>query len=115
MYPFVDDTCIFGVKVFVIKGHFRGECLSMINQPQSDYFTWKNDEFMASKVEADMFEQLEGEDGMIGILLTLVYQSQVQVYLSLICNLFSSYFGYRMLFVYPTGGGTELARHMVGS
>ncbi|XP_059461398.1 MATH domain and coiled-coil domain-containing protein At3g58210-like [Corylus avellana] len=41
----VEDTCAFGVEVSVIKGICKGECLSMINQPQRDYFTWKIDNF----------------------------------------------------------------------
>ncbi|KAF5463987.1 hypothetical protein F2P56_014105 [Juglans regia] len=36
----VDDTCVFGVEVFVIKGTFKGECFSIINEPQCIYFTW---------------------------------------------------------------------------
>jgi hypothetical protein len=43
----MDDTCIFGVEVIVSKGPCKGECLSMINEPQRDYFTWKIDNFTA--------------------------------------------------------------------
>ncbi|KAE8056850.1 hypothetical protein FH972_013586 [Carpinus fangiana] len=43
----VDDTCVFGVEVFVSKGPCKGERLSMINEPQRDYFTWKIDNFTA--------------------------------------------------------------------
>lgn len=45
----VDDTCVFGVEVFVIKGTCRGEILSMVNQPQPNYFTWRFDKYTTSK------------------------------------------------------------------
>jgi hypothetical protein len=38
----VDDSCAFGEEVFITC---KGECLSMISQPQSNYFTWKIDNF----------------------------------------------------------------------
>ncbi|KAG7990176.1 hypothetical protein I3843_02G012200 [Carya illinoinensis] len=41
----VDDSCILGAEVFVIKGIGKGVCLSMINQPQINYFTWRVDKF----------------------------------------------------------------------
>jgi hypothetical protein len=57
----VDDTCVFGVEVFVIKGPFKGECLSMINEPQSNYFSWRIDKFMASKDKVYYSEQFTVE------------------------------------------------------
>ncbi|XP_059462011.1 MATH domain and coiled-coil domain-containing protein At3g58210-like [Corylus avellana] len=48
----IDDICVFGVEVFVIKCNSKGESLSMINEPQSNIFTWKIDNFTASKDEA---------------------------------------------------------------
>ncbi|XP_059461997.1 uncharacterized protein LOC132190991 [Corylus avellana] len=57
----VDDTCVLGVEVYVIKGPFKGECLAMINEPQSDYFTWKIDKFMASKDKVYYSEQFTVE------------------------------------------------------
>ncbi|KAG2720059.1 hypothetical protein I3760_02G018200 [Carya illinoinensis] len=33
------------IQVFVIKGIGEGVCLSMINQPQINYFTWRVDKF----------------------------------------------------------------------
>ncbi|XP_041000637.1 ubiquitin C-terminal hydrolase 12-like [Juglans microcarpa x Juglans regia] len=39
----VDDSCILGAEVFVIKGSGRGVCLSMIKQPQTNYFSWRVD------------------------------------------------------------------------
>ncbi|XP_059460274.1 ubiquitin C-terminal hydrolase 12-like [Corylus avellana] len=47
----LDDTCAFGVEVFVIEGTGRGESLSMINQPQHNYFTWRIDNFTDLKDE----------------------------------------------------------------
>ncbi|KAE8056846.1 hypothetical protein FH972_013582 [Carpinus fangiana] len=57
----VDDTCIFGVEVFVSKGPCKGECLSMINEPQRDYFTWKIDNFTALKDKIYASEQFTVE------------------------------------------------------
>jgi hypothetical protein len=53
----VDDTCVFGVEVFVIKGTCRGETLSMVNQPQPNYFTWRIDDYSALKDEVYLSEQ----------------------------------------------------------
>ena len=57
----IDDTCVFGVEVFVIKCPFKGECLSMVNKPQSNYFTWRIDKFMASKDKVYYSEQFTVE------------------------------------------------------
>ena len=35
----LDDTCVFGVEVLFIKSTCKGESLSMINEPQRNYFT----------------------------------------------------------------------------
>jgi hypothetical protein len=54
----LDDTCVFGVEVFVIKGTSRsGESLSMINEPQHNYFTWKIDYYTTLEDEVYFSEQ----------------------------------------------------------
>ncbi|XP_059461335.1 BTB/POZ and MATH domain-containing protein 1-like [Corylus avellana] len=58
----VEDTCAFGVEVSVIKGTARGETLSMINEPQSNYFTWRVDNFTDLKDEFYYSEQFTVED-----------------------------------------------------
>ncbi|XP_059462000.1 uncharacterized protein LOC132190995 [Corylus avellana] len=45
----VDDTCVLGAEVFVIKCTGKGESLSMINEPQSNIFTWRIDNFTNMK------------------------------------------------------------------
>ncbi|XP_059462004.1 uncharacterized protein LOC132190998 [Corylus avellana] len=57
----VDDTCVFGVEVFVIKATGKGESLSMINKPQKNYFTWKIDKFADLKDEVSYSEQFTVE------------------------------------------------------
>ncbi|XP_062165031.1 uncharacterized protein LOC133871622 [Alnus glutinosa] len=57
----VDDTCIFGVEVFVIKGTCRGEILSMVNQPQPNYFTWRIDNYTTLKDEVYFSDQFTVE------------------------------------------------------
>jgi hypothetical protein len=47
----VDDTCVFGVEVLFIKGIHKGESLSMISEPQQNYFTWKIDNYTTLKDE----------------------------------------------------------------
>ncbi|CAL0302439.1 unnamed protein product [Lupinus luteus] len=39
----IDDTCVFGVAVFVFDTSFRGECLSMIEKPVNYSHSWKFD------------------------------------------------------------------------
>ena len=107
----VDDTYVFGVEVFVIKSPFKGECLSMINQPQSDYFTWKIDKYMTSKdrvyfspeftVEGRIWYDWRFANSSISV-------SSTGLLILLIYNHFSSYFGYRKLYQYSQPGGTEL-------
>ncbi|KAG2720064.1 hypothetical protein I3760_02G018500 [Carya illinoinensis] len=42
----VDDMCVFGVEVFVLKLTGMGECLSMVKEyPTSHHFNWKIDKF----------------------------------------------------------------------
>lgn len=57
----VDDTCVFGVEVFVIKGTCRGEILTMVNQPQPNYFTWRIDKYTTSKDKFYSSEQFTVE------------------------------------------------------
>jgi hypothetical protein len=58
----VDDSCAVGVEVFVIKGTCKGECLSMIStQPQSNYFTWKIENYTDLKDEFYFSEQFTVE------------------------------------------------------
>ncbi|KAE8056853.1 hypothetical protein FH972_013589 [Carpinus fangiana] len=53
----VDDICAFGVEVFVIKCTGKGESLSMINEPRSNYFTWRIYKFTDLKAEFYFSEQ----------------------------------------------------------
>ncbi|KAG7990168.1 hypothetical protein I3843_02G011900 [Carya illinoinensis] len=45
----IDNSCILGAEVFVIKGIGKGVRLSMIDQPQINYFTWRVDKFGSLK------------------------------------------------------------------
>ncbi|XP_059461998.1 uncharacterized protein LOC132190992 [Corylus avellana] len=53
----LDDTCVFGVEVLFIKDICKGESLSMISQPQRNYFTWKIDNYTALKDKVYFSEQ----------------------------------------------------------
>ena len=48
----MDDSCIFGAEVFVIKYSGKGECLSMIKEPDDGTFTWMIENFSRLKQEA---------------------------------------------------------------
>ncbi|KAK9209303.1 hypothetical protein WN944_001668 [Citrus x changshan-huyou] len=37
----INDACVFGAEVFVVKNTFKGECLSMMHDPPTYYHTWK--------------------------------------------------------------------------
>lgn len=42
----VNDNCIFGAEVFVVENLWRGECLTMIRDPELNCkYTWKLDDF----------------------------------------------------------------------
>uniref|UniRef100_A0A5B7C3A3 MATH domain-containing protein n=1 Tax=Davidia involucrata TaxID=16924 RepID=A0A5B7C3A3_DAVIN len=43
----LEDSCVFGAEVFVIKYGGKGECLSMIKEPNGNIYTWKVDNFSA--------------------------------------------------------------------
>jgi hypothetical protein len=89
----VDDTCVFGVEVFVIKGTCRGESLSMVNQPQPNYFTWRIDNYMALKDEVYFSEQftVEGRRWYARLAFALLYQSHLQLNLLVLL-----YIGYNL-------------------
>jgi hypothetical protein len=94
----LDDTCVFGVEVFVIKGTGRGETLSMINQPQPNYFTWRIDNYTTLKDKVYYSEQFTVEGRRwYDWRFALLYQSQVGLLILLVHNLLSLYFGYRKL------------------
>ncbi|KAH8513724.1 hypothetical protein H0E87_006838 [Populus deltoides] len=48
----IDDRCIFGAEIFVIKPTGKGECLTLVKQPVSDTFTWKIQNFSALDQES---------------------------------------------------------------
>ncbi|XAR72975.1 Ubiquitinyl hydrolase 1 [Bertholletia excelsa] len=58
-----DDSCMFGVEVFVIKYAGRGQILSMIREPKNNSFTWTVENFsslMDDRVYSEVFE-VEGQ------------------------------------------------------
>ncbi|XP_017416298.1 uncharacterized protein LOC108327094 isoform X2 [Vigna angularis] len=50
----MDDTCVFGVEVFIVKSTNRGDCLSMFRVPVRCSYTWKFSDF--SKSTLDKYE-----------------------------------------------------------
>ncbi|XP_059652543.1 MATH domain and coiled-coil domain-containing protein At3g58370-like isoform X2 [Cornus florida] len=47
----IDDNCVFGAEVFVMKFAGKGECLSMTKELSDNIYTWKVDNFSASSQE----------------------------------------------------------------
>ncbi|KAJ6865278.1 hypothetical protein NC651_035754 [Populus alba x Populus x berolinensis] len=43
----IDDCCLFGAEIFVIKHTSNGECLSLVKQPVHSTFTWNIQNFSA--------------------------------------------------------------------
>ncbi|OIV95415.1 hypothetical protein TanjilG_06284 [Lupinus angustifolius] len=41
----IDDTCVFGVDVFVLNTKIKGECITMIEEPRVVSYSWKFDNF----------------------------------------------------------------------
>lgn len=37
----IDDTCVFGAEVFVVKNTHKGDCLSMLHGPVTVSHSWK--------------------------------------------------------------------------
>lgn len=52
----IDDCCIFGAEVFVLKCQRKGESLTMKNEPANATFTWKIDKFSEMK-KKDYFSE----------------------------------------------------------
>lgn len=48
----IDDCCIFGAEIFVIKHTSKGECLSLMKQPSHSSFTWSIQNFSALDQES---------------------------------------------------------------
>ncbi|KAL5791481.1 hypothetical protein ACOSP7_000075 [Xanthoceras sorbifolium] len=44
----LDDTCVFGAEIFVIKSSFKSERLSMMNEPSTYFHTWKITKFSSN-------------------------------------------------------------------
>ncbi|KAG5526279.1 hypothetical protein RHGRI_032530 [Rhododendron griersonianum] len=47
----LDDCCVFGTEVFVLKNSGKGECMSLIKDPANNSYTWKIENFSAIKIE----------------------------------------------------------------
>ncbi|XP_044465980.1 uncharacterized protein LOC123196145 isoform X2 [Mangifera indica] len=47
----VNDTCVFGAEVFVLKNTFKGEFLSKMNAPLTQFHTWVVENFADLKDE----------------------------------------------------------------
>lgn len=43
----VDDSCVFGAEVYIVKNTFKGERLSMMTDPPIYKYTWKVKNFSA--------------------------------------------------------------------
>ncbi|KAG5055857.1 hypothetical protein JHK85_008367 [Glycine max] len=56
----MDDTCVFGAEVFVVKTTTKGDCLSMIHGPIPLSHSWKFDNFSLAKLDKYESESFVG-------------------------------------------------------
>ncbi|XP_058191581.1 uncharacterized protein LOC131308644 [Rhododendron vialii] len=47
----LDDCCLFGTEVFVLKNSGKGECMSLLKDPAKDSYTWKIENFSSIRNE----------------------------------------------------------------
>ncbi|KAL5757698.1 hypothetical protein ACOSP7_020309 [Xanthoceras sorbifolium] len=72
-----DDTCVFGVEVFVVKNTSKERCLSMMEYPATYYHTWKVNDFSSlinekyKNIELYPNGNGEGEGNSISIFLNV--------------------------------------------
>lgn len=55
----VDDTCVFGVEVFVVKTINKGDCLS-VHEPVTIHHSWKFNNFSFATLEKYESESFVG-------------------------------------------------------
>lgn len=54
----INDNCVFGVDVFVLKQTRKAECLSMLDEPATGNHTWKIKSFSSytqDRYDSDAF------------------------------------------------------------
>ncbi|XP_027349395.1 probable inactive serine/threonine-protein kinase fnkC [Abrus precatorius] len=56
----MNDTCVFGAEVFVVKTTNKGDCLSMIHGPATFSYTWKFNNFSIAKLDKYESEPFAG-------------------------------------------------------
>ncbi|KAL5772119.1 hypothetical protein ACOSP7_011719 [Xanthoceras sorbifolium] len=59
----LDDTCVFGAEIFVIKNSFKSERLSMMNEPSTDFHTWKITKFSSNMTDDNYYSGYFGDYG----------------------------------------------------
>ena len=47
----IDDTCVFGAEVFIVKTTNNGNCLSMIHEPATLSYSWKFNRFSSANLD----------------------------------------------------------------
>ncbi|XVF85665.1 hypothetical protein PTKIN_Ptkin17bG0134500 [Pterospermum kingtungense] len=57
-----EDSCKFGVEVFVIKGNGGGECFSTIDEPRKNQFGWKIEKLSGLKERSCYSDEFTIED-----------------------------------------------------
>lgn len=48
----LEDCCVFGAEVFLMKSNGKGECVMTMKNPLSNTYTWKIDE--VSKIDEEV-------------------------------------------------------------
>ncbi|KAG5524438.1 hypothetical protein RHGRI_031183 [Rhododendron griersonianum] len=56
----VDDSCIFGAEIFVIKSTGNGECVSVVKTSDDNFHSWKLEKFSALNTKRCWSEEFTG-------------------------------------------------------
>ncbi|KAE9446255.1 hypothetical protein C3L33_21846, partial [Rhododendron williamsianum] len=80
----VDDSCIFGAEIFVIKSTGNGECVSVVKAGDENFHSWKLEKFSALNTERCWSEEFTsaGQKWMLEVY-PKGYSNQSSGYLSL--------------------------------
>lgn len=55
----IDDCCVFGAEVFIIKSTGKGESVSMVKDPVDNIYTWRIVKFSATKEDLILSEEFD--------------------------------------------------------
>ncbi|OIT04295.1 ubiquitin carboxyl-terminal hydrolase 12, partial [Nicotiana attenuata] len=99
----VNDKCVFGVDVSVIKNQGLGECVSLLNETKSNQHKWRISEFSKLK------DKLYSEEFLVGACRCIwpIFSHFHFLFFFVMQIKFLNYVGCRKLLLYPTGNADQ--------